>query len=96
MRRLEQNGEILTKALLVSGLVIGTTTIMGIQPVTRTGENYDFYYAEGNLAGKTDCDKGLSYNPSGREDSNQQGFKDGYQDGWAKAGCSLDSSKDKK
>ena len=96
MRRLEQNGEILIRALLISGLVIGMTTIMGIQPVTGSGENYDYYYAEGNLAGKADCDKGLSYNPSGREDSNQQGFSDGYQDGWTKAGCSLDSSKHKK
>ncbi|HJT83926.1 MAG TPA: hypothetical protein VJ697_05545 [Nitrososphaeraceae archaeon] len=96
MRRLEQNGDILIRGLLISGIAVVMTVIVEIHPVTGTGENYDYYYAEGQIAGKADCDKGLKYNPNGHEDSGDYGFTDGYQDGWTLAGCSLDSSKKKK
>ena len=59
--------------------------IVEIHPVTGTGENYDYYYAEGQIDGKADCDKGLKYNPNGHEDSGDYGFTDGYQDGWTLA-----------
>ena len=42
MRRLEQNGEILFRALLISGLVIGMTQIVGIHPVTGQSQNPDY------------------------------------------------------
>jgi hypothetical protein len=61
------------------------TMIVEIHPVTGTGENYDYYYAEGQIAGKADCDKGLKYNPNRHEDSGDYGFTDGYQDGWTLA-----------
>jgi hypothetical protein len=96
MRRPEQKGDILTRGLLVSGIVVVMTMIFGINPVTGTGDNYDYFYAQGQIAGKADCDKGTKYNPNGHEDSGDDGFTDGYQDGWKLAGCSLDSSKEKK
>jgi hypothetical protein len=96
MRRPEQKGDILIRGLLKSGIVVVMTMIFGINSVTGTGENYDYFYAEGQIAGKADCDKGLKYNPNGHEDSGDDGFTDGYQDGWTRAGCSLDSSKEKK
>jgi hypothetical protein len=48
MRRLEQNGEILIRTLLISGIVIGITMIVGIHPVIGTDENwYNIGYGKG-------------------------------------------------
>lgn len=94
MRRLEQNGEILIRALLISGLVIGMTQIVGIHPVTGQSQNPD--YNAGWNKGLADCNKGndvKNYDPG----SGDQIYLGGYEDGWIDEGCTKpDTSKNKK
>jgi hypothetical protein len=83
MRRLEQNGEILIRTLLISGIVIGITMIVGIHPVIGTDENW---YNIGYGKGLGDCADGKNYYPNqGPTDSTE--YAPGYTNGWLDAGC---------
>ena len=83
MRRLEQNGEILIKALLISGIVIVMTMIVGIPPVTGSSQAA---FDQGYDTGKNDCFQGKNYN-SNQGPPNSPRYVVGYNDGWLDAGC---------
>ena len=54
MRRLEQNGGILIRALLISGIVIVMTMIVGTHSVTGSTDPQTIT-GEGKKAGAADC-----------------------------------------
>jgi hypothetical protein len=82
MRRLEQNGELLIRTLLISGLVIGMM-IVGIHSVTGSSQAA---YDQGYDTGKNDCFQGKNSNPNGGPPNSPQ-YVVGYNDGWLDAGC---------
>jgi hypothetical protein len=83
MRRLEQNGKILIRALLISGLVIGMTMIVGIHPVIGSSQAA---FDQGYETGQNDCLQGKNSNPNGGP-PNAPRYYVGYIDGWEDAGC---------
>jgi hypothetical protein len=83
MRRLEQNGEILIRALLISGIVIGMTMTVGIYPVTGSSQAA---FDQGYDTGQNDCNEGKNYN-SNHGPPNSPRYVVGYNDGWLDAGC---------
>jgi hypothetical protein len=88
VRRLEQNGEIL-RVLLISGIVIGMTMIVGTHPVTGSSQAE---YDQGFGKGENDCLDGKNYNPNQGPPNSTQ-YVEGYKDGWEETGC---TSHDKK
>jgi hypothetical protein len=89
MRRLEQNGEILIIALLISGIVIVMMMIVGIHPVTAsTRAAYD----QGFDRGENNCLDGAKYNPN-QGPSNSTQYVPGYNDGWSETGCRIPDKK---
>ena len=84
----------LIRALLISGIVIGITMIVGIHPVTGgTSQLFD----EGSDRGMLDCHEGKAYNPTQGPGANSQYYQSGYDQGWRQAGCTVpDSSTHKK
>ena len=98
MRRPEQKGDILIRGLLISGIVVVMTMILGIHPVNGSPENNSF--AEGFHWGDADCTLDDGYNPARHYNypEIQEQFTIGYNQGYMEAGCTIpsDSSKEKK
>jgi hypothetical protein len=76
------NGEILIRALLISGIVIGMMMIVGIHPVTGSSQAA---YDEGYDRGKSDCINNRNYNTT--DLPNAPRYRIGYNDGWEVEGC---------
>ncbi|MGE0243443.1 MAG: hypothetical protein AB7P56_05900 [Nitrososphaeraceae archaeon] len=98
MIRPEQNGDILIRGLLISGIVVVMTMIVGIHSVNGSPESNSF--AEGLRWGETDCSTTDSYDPARHynTDEIQEQFTIGYNQGYIEAGCTIpsDSSMEKK
>ena len=83
MTILKQNGEILTRALLISGIVIVMTMIVGIHSVTGSSQAA---FDQGYHDGQNDCLQEKNSNPNGGP-PNAPRYSVGYMDGWLDAGC---------
>ena len=97
MRRPEQKGVILIRGLLISGIVVVMTMILGIHPVNGSPEINSF--SEGLHWGETDCTLDDGYDPARHYNTEiQEQFTIGYNQGYIEAGCTIpsDSSKEKK
>jgi hypothetical protein len=92
MRRLERNREIL-RALLIFGITIGMTMVVGIHPITGSSEaEYDkgFGMGENNCLDSQGSSAG--YNPN-QGPSNSTQYVPGYNDGWSESGCRIPHKK---
>ena len=98
MRRPEQNSDILIRGLLIFGLVIGMTTIVGIHAINGSPEINSF--GEGEHWGEYDCTLKDGYSPLRHYNTEeiQEQFTLGYNQGYIDAGCTIpsDSSREKK
>jgi hypothetical protein len=90
MRRLEQNGGILIRALLISGIVIVMTMIVGTHTVIGSTDPQTIS-GEGKKAGAADCTGVKSYNTSQNpyrlDPPDAPYWLTGYTLGWEDAGC---------